>query len=142
MTDLPQAAAVIGIAAHQRGHVERDAEPTAARGQDHLVALVGLLGVPKAGELSDGPGTPAIAARIETAGEGELTRPADPLYVRIGILRVGPIHRIDFETRDCGEVGVANLALRLSLGKRSRPTRPAASSVCSHCNLQLNARTS
>ena len=141
MTDLAEAAAVIGIAAHQRRHVERDTEPTATSGQDHLVALVGLLGVAEAGELSDGPGTPAIATRIEAAGEGKLPRPADPLHPLIGILVLRPVDRIDFETRDGGEVGVANLALGLSLGKGSRPTLPAASPLCGHRNLQLNTRT-
>jgi hypothetical protein len=49
---------VVGVPAHQRRHVERDAEPAAPAGQDHLVALVGLLRVAETGELPDGPGRP------------------------------------------------------------------------------------
>ena len=70
---------VVGVAAHQGRHVEGDGEPAAAAGQDHLVALVGLLGVAEAGELADRPGPPAVAGRVQAAGERVLARPADPL---------------------------------------------------------------
>ena len=58
VADLAERSRVVGVAAHEGGHVEGDREPAAALGQDHLVALVGLLGVAEAGELADGPGRP------------------------------------------------------------------------------------
>ena len=54
-------------------------QPAAARAEDHLVALVGLLGVAEAGELPDRPGPPAVAGRVQPAGVRVLARPADPL---------------------------------------------------------------
>src|SRR5829696_5556884 len=136
MTDLAEASAVIGIAAHQGRHVERHTEPSATGRQDHLVTLVGLLGVAEAGELSNSPGTAAVATWIQTTVEGELPRPADPLHTLVGVLILRPVDRIEFEARDGGEVDVTNLAFRLSLGKGSRPTLSATSSVCGHRNLQ------
>src|SRR6476620_2672279 len=77
MTYLTQTAAVVGIPTHQRWHIERHAEPAATRCQDHLVALVGLLGVAESGELSNGPRTSAIATRVEAPSNGKLPGPAD-----------------------------------------------------------------
>ena len=77
--DLAERPRVVGVAAHQGRHVEGDGEAAAALGQDHLVALVGLLGVAEAGELADGPGPAAVAGGVQAAGERELARPADPL---------------------------------------------------------------
>ena len=53
MADLAEAHGVIGVAAHQGGHVEGDAEAAPAAAQDHVIALVGLLGVAEAGELPE-----------------------------------------------------------------------------------------
>ena len=77
----PSALRVVGVAAHQRRHVEGDAQPAAAAAEDHLVALVGLLGVAEAGELPDRPGAAAVAGRVEPARERELARPLRPSSV-------------------------------------------------------------
>jgi hypothetical protein len=47
VADLAERARVVGVAAHEGGHVEGDGQPAAALGQDHLVALVGLRALPK-----------------------------------------------------------------------------------------------
>ena len=93
----PSAARVVGVAAHQRRHVEGDRQPAAALGQDHLVALVGLLGVAEAGELPDGPGPAAVAGGVQPAGERELPGPADPLEARARRppRRRRPVDRLD-----------------------------------------------
>ena len=93
--DLADRARVVGVAAHQRRHVERDGQPAAALGQDHLVALVGLPGVAEAGELPDRPRLAAVAAGVDAAGERVLARPADALHAVVGTGR--PVHRIDLE---------------------------------------------
>ena len=79
VADLAEAHRVVGVAAHQGRHVERDREPAAAALEDHLVALVGLHRVAEAGELADRPRPAAVAGRVETTRERELPRPADPL---------------------------------------------------------------
>ena len=48
VADLAERLRVVGVAAHQGRHVEGDREPAAAAAEDHLVALVGLLGVAEA----------------------------------------------------------------------------------------------
>ena len=80
--DLAECAGVVGVTAHQRGHVERDRQPAATFTQDHPVALVGLAGVAESGELADGPRPPAVTARVQPAGERELAGPADALEAR------------------------------------------------------------
>ena len=45
-------------------------EPAAAAAEDHLVALVGLLGVAEPGELADRPGPAAVAGRVEARVKG------------------------------------------------------------------------
>ena len=49
--------------------------PPPPRPEDHVVALVGLLGVAEARELPDRPRPAAVAGRVEAAGERELPRP-------------------------------------------------------------------
>ena len=82
VADLAERARVVGVAAHQGRHVEGDGEAAPALGQDHLVALVGLLRVAEAGELADGPGPAAVAGGVQPAGERELAGIADPLEAR------------------------------------------------------------
>ena len=77
--DLAERARVVGVAAHQGRHVERDRQPAAAGAEDHPEPLVGLLGVAEAGELPDRPGPAAVAGGVQPAGERELPRPADAL---------------------------------------------------------------
>ena len=66
--------------------------PPPPAAEDHLVALVGLLGVAEAGELADGPGAAAVAGRVQAPGERVLPRPADPLEPGSSP-RPGPVHR-------------------------------------------------
>src|ERR1700737_4668395 len=47
---LPLGLQVVGVPAHQRGHVERDGETGLAPLEEELVAAVGLGGVPVPGE--------------------------------------------------------------------------------------------
>jgi hypothetical protein len=104
VADLAQGLGLVGVAAHQRGHVEGDREPAAAGGEDHLVALVGLPGVAEPGELPDGPGAPAVAGGVEAARVRELPRPADALEPRV--VRRRPVHRLDLGAGERREVGV------------------------------------
>jgi hypothetical protein len=105
--DLAQGARVVGVAAHERRHVEGDGEPAPAVAEDHLVALVGLLGVPEPGELPDGPRPPPVAGRVQAAGEGVLTRPADPLEPLVGVPGPGTVHRLHGVAGERGEICVA-----------------------------------
>ena len=98
VADLAEALRVVGVAAHQGRHVEGDRQTATAAAQDHLVALVGLLGVAEAGELADRPRTAAVAAGVDAAGEGELPGP-------FGV--VGPVRRLDLHAGERGEVGIA-----------------------------------
>ena len=68
--------------------------------EDHLVALVGLLGVAEAGELPDRPGAAAVAGGVEAAGERELPRPADPLEVAPSAPVGRPVDRLDRRCRE------------------------------------------
>ena len=111
VADLAEAHRVVGVAAHQGGHVERDRQAAAAALEDHLVALVGLHGVAEAGELADRPGAAAVAGRVEAAGERVLPRPADPLGHLGAVGRA--VDGLDRHLRQRGEVGVAHLTLGL-----------------------------
>ena len=72
LADFAERELVIGIAAHQRRQVEGHAEPAAARLEQRLEALVGLLRRPEPGELPHGPELAAVAGRVNAAGVGEL----------------------------------------------------------------------
>ena len=65
---------MVGIAAHQRRQVEGHAQAGAARRNQLLVALVGLLRRPEPGELAHGPELAAVAGRVNAADVGKLTR--------------------------------------------------------------------
>ena len=129
VADLAERAGVVGVAAHEGGHVEGDRQPAAALGQDHLVALVGLLGVAEAGELPDGPGPAAVAGGVQAAGERELARVADPLEARDGGLVGRAVDRLHLDARERGEVGVAHLAGRQ---RRVVPLLPPLPGVLGH----------
>ena len=106
VADLAEALRVVGVAAHQRRHVEGHREPAAAAVEDHLVALVGLLRVAEAGELADRPGAAAVAGGVEPAGEREL---AGPLAV------VGAVRRLDLDAGQRGEVRLPDPRLLVAL---------------------------
>ncbi len=80
MPDFSHTLRVIGVTAHQGGHVEGNRQAAAAVGQDHLVALVGLLGVAEASKLPDGPRPPSVSCGVQSASVGELPRPTDPFH--------------------------------------------------------------
>src|SRR5690606_13512709 len=90
----------------QRGHVEGGRQASAAGGEEHPVALVGLAGVAAAGELPERPGATAVPGRVEPAGEGKLARPADPLEPRVVDPLRRPVRRIDPGAGEGGEVRV------------------------------------
>ena len=68
---------VVGVAAHQRRQVEGHAEPRAARRQQVLVALVGLLRRAESRELPHGPQLAAVAGRVDAPRVGEAARVVD-----------------------------------------------------------------
>ena len=75
--ELAQRPGIVVVVAHQRGHVEGDAEPRLAVGEQLLEAPVGLLGAAEAGEHADRPGSAAVAAGVDAAREGVLARVAE-----------------------------------------------------------------
>ena len=104
--DLADRARVVGVAAHQRRHVERDRQAAAAGREQHLVALVRLHRVAEAGELPDRPRPAAVPGRVQAAGEGVLPRPADPLEAGHDRAVLRPVDRVDGHAGQGGEVGV------------------------------------
>jgi hypothetical protein len=106
VADLAERLRLVGVAAHQGGHVERHAEAATAGGQDHLVALVGLPGVAEPRELADGPGPAAISGRVQTSGVRELARPPDAVEAGIGDAAGWPVDRFHRGSGERGEVGV------------------------------------
>ena len=115
---LAQRARVVGVAAHQGGHVEGHGKPRAAGPEQHLVPLVGLVRVAEPGELADRPRLTPVPGGVQAAGERELPRPADPLEP--GHHRAGrrPVDRVNLEAGQRGEV-------RFALGRLVEPALPA-----------------
>ncbi len=122
VADLAQRTRVVGVPPHQRRHVERHGESAAPRLQDHLVPLVGLLGVAEARELADGPRTAAVAGRVQAAGERVLPRPADALEAVDRVARTGAVRRLHGIAGERGEV-------RVPLAGRVVPGLPAAAAL-------------
>ncbi len=122
VADLAERARVVGVPPHQRRHVEGDGQAAAARLEDHLVALVGLLGVAEARELADRPRTAAVAGRVQPAGEGVLTGPADPLEAFDAVAGPGAVDRLD---RIAGERAEVRIALPCGVV----PSLPAAAAL-------------
>jgi hypothetical protein len=107
VTDLAQRLRFVGVAAHQRGHVECHRQPAATGAEQHLVARVGLLRVAETGELADRPRLAPVAGGVEPAGERELARPADAFEPRLVDTGRWPVHRIDRQAGERAEIGVA-----------------------------------
>src|SRR5690606_8445546 len=107
VADLAGGGGLVGVAAHERGHVEGDAEAAAPGPEEHLVSLVGLLGVTEAGELPDRPLPAAVAGRVEPAGVGVFAGPADAFHARVGDPFGRPVDRVHLHPRQRGEVGLA-----------------------------------
>ncbi len=117
--DLALGMGVVGIAAHQRRHVERDGQSRLPVLDQELEALVRLLGRTEAGELPHRPQAPPIPARVDATRERVLARKAD-LRVDVG----GPIERIDGDAGERVEVDVVP-ELRFAV-----PLAPAIVGVC------------
>ena len=71
LADFAERERMIGIAAHQRRQIERDAQPGAAGREQRLVARVGLLRRAEPGELPHRPELAAVAGRVDAARVGE-----------------------------------------------------------------------
>ena len=103
VADFAQSARIVGVAAHQRRHVERDAETAAAGGEQHLVSLIGLLRV---AEPTEHRIVGSTGIRSDTApGEGYSPGQPVPLETRRG-LQWG-VQRVDFQPTERGEIDVA-----------------------------------
>ena len=122
MAHLAEAARIVGVAAHQRGHVEGHRQAARTVAQYLPVALIGLAGVAETGELADRPGTSPVAGGVHAAGERVLARPADPLVDRLASAR--PVHRVDLDSGQGGEVRVTQPSLLLRLRVPPPPTLP------------------
>ena len=74
---LPEAAGMIGVVAHQAGHVERRREAGLAVIEQVAEPRVGLLGRTEPGELAHRPQPAAIHVGVDAPGVGELAGHAD-----------------------------------------------------------------
>ncbi len=68
----PRRHRVVGVVAHQRGHIEGGGEPGHALLEEVLEALVGVRRRAEAGELPHRPEPAAVHRRLDAAGEREL----------------------------------------------------------------------
>ena len=104
VADLAEAARVVGVAAHQRGHVEGDREAAAARGRGSSGSARWSAGRCRsrrtAGSSRRGRGSPW--------GRGRGCRGTPPGHS----LSSAAVRRLDLHARERGEVGVADGALR------------------------------
>ncbi len=75
--DLSERARVVGVVAHERGHVEGGGQPGLAVLEQVAEALVGLLAGAEAGELAHGPQPPAVHGGVDAARVGELAGEPD-----------------------------------------------------------------
>jgi hypothetical protein len=75
--DLAVAHRVVGVVAHEGGHVEVGGEPRLALLDQVLEALVGVLAGAEAGDLAHGPQPAAVHGGIGAAGEGIAPGQAD-----------------------------------------------------------------
>ena len=69
LADLAAAHRVVGVVAHERGHVEGGREPVHAVLEQVLEARVRVLGRPEAGELAHRPEPAAVHRRLRAARE-------------------------------------------------------------------------
>src|SRR5262249_11882569 len=93
-------ARVIGVVAHQRGHVEGGAEPGLALGEEILETFVGVLGPAEAREHAHGPELAAVHRRIGPARVGELARIAERVLAAPARQIRGRVERTDGDARE------------------------------------------
>ena len=112
---------MVGVVAHEGGHVEGGREAGLPVVEQETEAGVGVLGGTEARELAHRPEPPAVHAGVDAAGVGELPRKTDPFLRAAGqILR--RVERLDLHVRDGGEAyrplgvlpGRTNLSLWLA----------------------------
>jgi hypothetical protein len=119
---------VVGIAPHQRGHVEGDREAPAPLPQEVLVAPVRLLGRPEAGELPHRPQASAVHRGVDPTRVRVLAGVAEvPIVVEVRDV-LGRVEGLDGFARDRLEVGVALGRLPVPLPPLVLPLRHRASS--------------
>ena len=91
VADLAQRSLVVRVMPHQGRHVEGDGQAAAALGEDRAIALVGLLGVAEAGELTNRPRPAAVPTRVQPTSERVFPRPADPIETGVRLTRRRPV---------------------------------------------------
>ncbi len=113
--DFAEAAAVVGVEAHQRGHVEGGREARLPVVEQVVEALVGLLGRSEARELPHRPQPPAVHRRVDAARERVLAGVADvSLGIGLGAVLLG-VEGLDLGVRDRREESLALLHLVVDL---------------------------
>ena len=129
--DLAERARVVGVVAHQRGHVERGREPGLAVLEQVAEARVGLLAGAVAGELAHRPQPPAIHGGVDAAREGIGAGHADGVIGaadagREVVGRVQLAHGLAGERAKVARVGVGvGLARLLRLARQGSGSRNA-----------------
>src|SRR5438876_1299407 len=93
---------IVGVVAHQGGHVEGHRQACLALREQELVAAVRLFGVAVAGELTDGPELAPIHGRIHPPRVGKFTRVAKLVVVTPSGEVFWRIERLHGHARDRG----------------------------------------
>ena len=123
--DLAARQRVVGVAAHLRGQVERDRQARLPRGQQELVAPVGLLGGAEAGVLAHRPRLPAVHGGVNAARERKRAGLAQVARrVERGLARRQAVRVVDRRQRDAGRgfEGVARVAHAVAISGTSPRT--------------------
>src|SRR5205814_59010 len=126
-------ARMVGVIAHQRGHVEGGREARLALREQVLEARVRVLGAAEAREHAHGPGPATVHRRIDAPGERILARGAQPLFVRLARQVRRRVERLDRDARERLEPHPAlgrlrpdgPPSLRLRLARVAHPRLPA-----------------
>ncbi len=111
--DLAPAHAVVGVVAHKGRHVEVHRQTGLPLPDQVLEALVGLGARAETGDLSHGPGPPAVHGRVGAAGERVASGQPDLLPGRVGNVR----RRVDAFYGEPRAAEVLVLLLRHALQK-------------------------
>ena len=98
--DLTETARMVGVVAHQAGHIERGREPGLTVLEQVPKPLVGLFRCAETGELTHRPELPAVHGGVHAAGEREHARRADRLLRRQISRRVQGLERLPRERFD------------------------------------------
>jgi hypothetical protein len=120
---------VVGVAPHQRRHVERDRQPATAGVEDHPVPLVGLLALPNPANCRMVQVRPRYPVGYSPRGR-VLPRPADPLEPG-GTSPLGPVR--PGSTSIPGQRGEVRRSGRRRLSSAPASTTSASSLSASMC---------